>query len=213
MNPDVVRTLGQWAKLRGLQCGDFVFVEENGGAIDQGKLSRRLRWHVRLVGIDHPELLNAGTNRGRLRVHGLRGTFVTLSLANGKMETWVQDRTGHASSVMINRLGAAGAQRHGTVAEPPSTMLSPPPPRPLGGTAYAGDLKSSDLTVVPVRVREGLLIDVVGSSCFGAGVDGGGELGVVADSAVTTDDEAGRNFGGPQCFHQVLVALEGLGRA
>jgi hypothetical protein len=33
----------------------------------------------------------------------LRGTFVTLSLANGKTETWVADRTGHRSSAMINR--------------------------------------------------------------------------------------------------------------
>jgi hypothetical protein len=36
-------------------------------------------------------------------VHDLRGTLVTLSLANGKSETWVADRTGHTSSQMINR--------------------------------------------------------------------------------------------------------------
>lgn len=39
----------------------------------------------------------------KLRAHDLRGTFVTLSLANGKTETWVQQRTGHTSSIMINR--------------------------------------------------------------------------------------------------------------
>src|SRR5882672_3426670 len=38
----------------------------------------------------------------RLRAHDLRGTFVTLSLANGKTETWVMDRTGHQSSGMVN---------------------------------------------------------------------------------------------------------------
>jgi hypothetical protein len=27
----------------------------------------------------------------------------TLSLANGKTESWVQDRTGHRSSLMVNR--------------------------------------------------------------------------------------------------------------
>lgn len=27
---------------------------------------------------------------------------MTIALANGKTETWVQDRTGHKSSVMIN---------------------------------------------------------------------------------------------------------------
>ncbi len=38
-----------------------------------------------------------------IRVHDLRGTFVTLALASGKTETWVADRTGHKSSIMINR--------------------------------------------------------------------------------------------------------------
>ena len=33
----------------------------------------------------------------------MRATFVTVSLANGKSETWVADRTGHRSSAMINR--------------------------------------------------------------------------------------------------------------
>ena len=33
----------------------------------------------------------------------MRGTFVTLALANGKSEAWVQDRTGHTSSAMLNR--------------------------------------------------------------------------------------------------------------
>ena len=30
-------------------------------------------------------------------------TFVTVSLANGKTEAWIGDRTGHRSSTMINR--------------------------------------------------------------------------------------------------------------
>jgi hypothetical protein len=40
--------------------------------------------------------------RRPIRVHDLRATFVTVSLANDKTETWVADRTGHRSSVMIN---------------------------------------------------------------------------------------------------------------
>ena len=32
-----------------------------------------------------------------------RGSFVTLSLVNGRTETWVADRTGHRFSHMINR--------------------------------------------------------------------------------------------------------------
>jgi len=49
------------------------------------------------------ELHHDGVNRRKLRVHDLRATFVTLSLANGRTETWVADRTGHRSSQMINR--------------------------------------------------------------------------------------------------------------
>jgi hypothetical protein len=41
--------------------------------------------------------------RHRIRVHDLRGTFVTLSLANGRSESWIADRTRHPSSAMINR--------------------------------------------------------------------------------------------------------------
>ena len=49
------------------------------------------------------ELFDATANRGRLREHDLRATFITLALANGRTETWVLDRTGHTTSGMINR--------------------------------------------------------------------------------------------------------------
>jgi hypothetical protein len=49
------------------------------------------------------ELHNDGENRGRLRVHDLRGTFVTLALASGRSEAWVQHRTGYTTSAMLNR--------------------------------------------------------------------------------------------------------------
>jgi hypothetical protein len=40
--------------------------------------------------------------RQPIRLH-LRATFVTLSLAAGKSEAWVCDRTGHRSSQMVSR--------------------------------------------------------------------------------------------------------------
>src|SRR5436305_11394644 len=45
----------------------------------------------------------AQKERMQIRVHDLRGTFVTLALANGKSESWISDRTGHRSSQMIAR--------------------------------------------------------------------------------------------------------------
>jgi hypothetical protein len=38
-----------------------------------------------------------------MRVHDLRGTFVTISLSSGRSEAWIGDRTGHRSSQMIAR--------------------------------------------------------------------------------------------------------------
>jgi integrase len=60
--------------------------------------------------VERYELFNAGEHTGKLRAHDLRGTFVTLGLANGKTETWISDRTGHglpkASSSRPRRIRA-----------------------------------------------------------------------------------------------------------
>ena len=47
------------------------------------------------------ELFERSAARQPIRLHDLRATFVTVSLANGKTEQWVSDRTGHKSSQMI----------------------------------------------------------------------------------------------------------------
>jgi integrase len=60
------------------------------------------REHLALAGLDRPELFRRSASRVPIRVHDLRGTFVTLALADGKSESWVADRTGHRSSQMIN---------------------------------------------------------------------------------------------------------------
>jgi len=52
---------------------------------------------------DRVELFETTKTRIRMRAHDLRGTFVTLSLANGKSEKWVRQRTGHKSSIMLAR--------------------------------------------------------------------------------------------------------------
>ena len=52
--------------------------------------------------MDRPALFEKSDARLPIRAHDLRGTFVTVALANGKTEAWVADRTGHRSSQMIN---------------------------------------------------------------------------------------------------------------
>jgi hypothetical protein len=45
--------------------------------------------------------LESTPERRQMRAHNLRGTFVTVALANGRSEAWISDRTGHRSSAMI----------------------------------------------------------------------------------------------------------------
>ena len=61
------------------------------------------RADLKAAGIARAELFERSKTRLPVRVHDLRATCVTLSLANGKTESWVADRTGHRSSVMLNR--------------------------------------------------------------------------------------------------------------
>lgn len=67
-------------------------------------LAMLLRSHLQAIGLkdERPELFTSTAERRQIRVHDLRGTFVTIALANGKSEAWVSDRTGHRSSQMIS---------------------------------------------------------------------------------------------------------------
>jgi integrase len=98
LNPGVAKAL---AKLKPEKAPDTARVFPN--LHDGQRLPEQLRDDLEAAGVKRPELFKKSDKRRPVRVHDLRGTFVTLSLANGKTETWVQDRTGHKSSVMINR--------------------------------------------------------------------------------------------------------------
>jgi integrase len=104
LDPGVARALRVWREQH--RAGDTpdapVFSDEHGSFEDRS-LAKRLRSHLKLAAVERSELFAKGENRGQLRAHDLRGTFVTLSLAQGRSETWVADRTGHTTSQMINR--------------------------------------------------------------------------------------------------------------
>lgn len=74
-------------------------------------MAERLRGDLALAGITRSELFERSEHRIPLRAHDLRATFVTISLAAGKSETWISDRTGHKSSAMI-RTYARQARRY-----------------------------------------------------------------------------------------------------
>jgi len=87
----------------GAGVNDLVFLAPSGQPISKYGLARLLREHLKLVGLEdeRPELFTTTPERRRMCVHDLRGTMVTIALANGKSESWISDRTGHRSSVMI----------------------------------------------------------------------------------------------------------------
>jgi len=102
LDPGVVRALRAWQRLCGEPGSDeLVFSAFDGAAVNWSKLATRLREQLETGGVHRGELFENSATRQRLRAHDLRATFVTLSLACGKSEAWISDRTGHRSSSQI----------------------------------------------------------------------------------------------------------------
>jgi integrase len=111
LSPGIAPALAAWIAHREKATGQRLapasplFVDEKGERItgEGVDLAKRFRAHLADAGIDRAELFERTASRVHVRLHDLRATFVTISLANGRSETWVADRTGHRSSTMINR--------------------------------------------------------------------------------------------------------------
>jgi hypothetical protein len=96
LGADVVRALARWRELRG---------DEDPRVFNLARVNNEaetFRVHLRLAGVDRPELFKTTTARKHVVAHSTRNSFITLALASGRTETWVADRTGHTSSVTIN---------------------------------------------------------------------------------------------------------------
>lgn len=100
LDPGTTKALAWLRKQRGKSSADDRVFD---AIIDPHHLAATLQAHLELAGVKRPELYEHNDKRRRVNVHALRSTFVTLSLANGRSEAWVQDRTGHRSSIMVNR--------------------------------------------------------------------------------------------------------------
>ena len=102
LNPGVARALRVYRQHFAPEAAstDPVFVQRS-----KFGLAKTFRLHLERASIkaERPELFVTTATRQRIRVHDLRGTFVTLALANGRPESWVMARTGHRSSQMVNR--------------------------------------------------------------------------------------------------------------
>jgi len=195
--PGDVRALRAWVALREKALGrklrgdEPLFVDEEGGPIQDQHLAGRLRAHLMVAKIDRPALFEKSAARRPMRARDLRGTFVTLALANGRTESWVMDRTGHKSSLMINRyrrtartaaeLGLGDlapldeaipelAGRSGNDAPPVGTTNGP-----AGGTAAAGEGPAQLAAEVAVGAREATIARAHGRAHADLSVANGGD--------------------------------------
>jgi len=130
LNPGVATTLRAWKAMRGDDVGDGdpVFVDEHGRAVTDEHMAERFRQHLHDAGVSREQLFEASATRRPTRVHD-RATFITVALANDRTEGWIQDRTGHKSSQMINDTGGRPV---GCRARPGRSSL---PRRPNCGSA------------------------------------------------------------------------------
>jgi len=153
LRPDVVRALKVWREMCFSPSDDaLVFVDEEGAAVATSERTHAVttfRDDLRRAGVSRSELFERSSSRQPIRLHDLRATFVTISLATGNTETFVADRTGHKSSVMINRYRRAArhAAEVGLGSLGPLDELIPElaahrsdEPPPTGGQRGADDL-------------------------------------------------------------------------
>lgn len=104
LNPSVVEALSRWKKMMSnsaLKAKWLIVHPKSGRLFNPDGAARRLRKYARLAGLERTQLYEQSEERIALRVHDMRATFVTISLAQGQSETWVSDRTGHRSSQML----------------------------------------------------------------------------------------------------------------
>lgn len=74
-----------------------VFRTPRGKMIDKRLLKRRFHDDLRAAGVTRRAVFSAEPGSYALRIHDLRGSFVTLARAMGQPDRWTMDRSGHES--------------------------------------------------------------------------------------------------------------------
>jgi integrase len=101
MQPGTLAALRIWkSKFCPEAAEDDAVFAEGGVPLNVEHLADQLRRDLRRIGVHRAELYERSEVRQPIRAHDLRATFVTVSLANGKSERWVKDRTGHRNDMV-----------------------------------------------------------------------------------------------------------------
>lgn len=108
LSPSVARAMTRWKKDNPDGAGPFDAVAK--WCPEPSDLAQRLRDALRAAGVTRSELFESTDHTGKLRVHDMRATFVTMAVAEGRTEAWIRDRTGHRSTQMIDRYRRAARQ-------------------------------------------------------------------------------------------------------
>jgi integrase len=126
--PGVTETLAAWHAHRGEPEDDeHVFTDEHGRPLSLDHLADRVRADLKRAGLTRADLFSKGPNKGQFGTHCFRRSFVTRSLALGKNEDWVRQRTGHKSEELLTYRQGAKA-----LAELDPAELEPLTPAALG---------------------------------------------------------------------------------
>jgi len=108
--PGVAEALEDWWARCGEPASDArVFTDEHGRPLTLDHLAETTRAHLRKAGLDRADLYSTGPNKGAFGPHCFRRSFVTRSLALGKNEDFVRQRTGHKSGELLTYRLAAKA--------------------------------------------------------------------------------------------------------
>lgn len=101
LRPETTRAMALWKEAKSKLPRPFAELDEVIG--DRTKTAEAFRDAIKAAGIDRAELFTSTQHTGKLRAHDARAMFVTVSLAEGRTETWIRDRTAHKSTSMIDR--------------------------------------------------------------------------------------------------------------
>jgi len=102
LSDGVAEALGAWYKMRGKPQPDaLVFTTDDGMPLNLDHMASRIREDLAAAGINRARLFDQGTNTLRFGTHAFRHSFTTRSLANGKTDDWVRQRTGHTTDQLM----------------------------------------------------------------------------------------------------------------